>query len=123
MGIILFARPDQQHAVAELSEQELELRLHELESTDGPTGGLIAGLREAERALADADADAVLVAGADDAALAAALTAVKLQIPTAWLAGEGDDAGVLIGRVADEVIDASGPAEEVAARVAALARP
>ena len=56
----------------------------------------------------------MLVAGDGDAALAAALTAVKLGIPTAWLR-PAKRREPLVARVADETLDATADAGALAA--------
>lgn len=88
------------------------------------TAALTEGLRAAEAACAGERPTAVVVADAGDAALAAALVAVKLEIPTAWLrpadAGAEDE---LVGRVADLTLDASHDADETARAVRDLAMP
>jgi hypothetical protein len=89
----------------------------------GATAALAGGLRAAEEALAGSPPDAVLVGGDDDEALATALTAVKLEIPTAWLRPAASSADALVGRVADVSLDATADAEAVAAALAELASP
>ncbi len=83
---------------------------------DGASAELVAALRGAEEALAADPPDAVLVTGQDDRALAAALTAVKLQIPTGWLgpAGTGD---APVARIADARLDATTPAVDLATAI------
>jgi hypothetical protein len=81
-------------------------------SPDGDSvAALAAALREAGLRLAERSPDAVLVTGAGDAALAAALTAVKLDIPTAWL-GEAAGELPLVARVAPITLDATASAAE-----------
>jgi hypothetical protein len=90
-------------------------------SADGDSvEGLAAALREAELALADSGPAAVLVTGTGDAALAAALTAVKLDIPTAWLGGATGELP-LVARVAPTTLDATADAAENARAIRALA--
>ena len=69
---------------------------------------LTAALRATERALDGSGAACALITGAGDAALGAALTAVKLGIPSAWLApADAVESGELTGRVADLTVDAT----------------
>ena len=85
-------------------------------------GGLAAALRAAEAALESDRPAALVVAGAGDEALGAALTAVKLGIPTAWLRPDEPTAG-LTGRVADLTLDATDGAPAIAAAIRELAAP
>jgi len=87
------------------------------------TARLAAALRAAEEACAGERPAAALVAGSGDPALAAALVAVKLDIPTAWLPTARAKEDELIGRVADLTLDASGDAEASALAVRELALP
>lgn len=123
MEVFVFAAADGDALADALEAEGLEARARALPSGDGnrPSAALVSALRAAEEALAADPPAAVLVKGADDAALAVALTAVKLQIPTGWLAEDDSVEGALIGRVADASVDASAPAGEVASQVSELA--
>ena len=60
--------------------------------------------------------------GEGDGALAAALTAVKLGVPTAWVASGQTDEPVL-SRLADESLGATRDASAIAAAMTGLAAP
>lgn len=81
---------------------------------------LAAALRAAELRLAEDAPTAVLVTGTDDAALAGALTAVKLDIPTAWL-GVLTRELPLVARIAPVTLDATAGAAQNARAVRDLA--
>ena len=89
----------------------------------GATAGLAGALRAADEALAGDPPDALLVGGDGDPALGAALTAVKLGIPTAWLRPADAPRDALVGRVADLSLDATTDAEVLATAVRELAAP
>ena|SRR5215211_477405 len=120
MRLICFGRPESALAEA-LAAEGCELDVKEPASGDRATGSaaLAAALREAEAALQEPP-DAVLVTGADDVALAAALTAVKLGIPTAW-AGDGGAEIPLVARVAELRLDATADAAQRAGAIRGLA--
>ena len=122
MRLILFAGPEES-AVAALEAAGVEAEKRDLPAAAGPEAAaeLVAGLRGAEEELAGEPPDAVLVAGTGDAALGVALTAVKLQIPTAWLRS-GDVGGApLVARVVDESLDATAGAGDLDSQVRDLA--
>lgn len=89
----------------------------------GATAALVATLRATEEVLTGDQADAVLVGGDADEALAVALTAVKLEIPTAWLRPADAPRDGLVGRVADLCLDATADAAAVAVAMRELAAP
>jgi UDP-N-acetylglucosamine 2-epimerase len=122
MRLILFAGPEESAAAA-LEAAGVEAEERALPSAAGPEAAaeLIAGLRGAEEALAGDPPDVVLVAGAGDAALGVALTAVKLQLPTGWLCeGDAED-GALVASVVDESLDATADAGDLSSQVRDLA--
>lgn len=126
MRLTLFGTETDPALVEALSGQGFAVAERALASPTGPeaTATLAAGLRDAEAALAGEAPAAVVVAGGGDAALAAALTAVKLEIPTAWLPpAAGDPADALPSLVADLTLDASRDASANAQAVRALAAP
>ena len=91
---------------------------------DGTTAELAAALRAGERALTGEGVACALVAGAGDDALGAALAAVKLGVPTAWLApADAPPDAQVIGRVADITVAATEDAEEAVRRIRSLAGP
>jgi hypothetical protein len=91
---------------------------------DAAVAELAAAIRGAEAALQPDPPACALVAGSGDVALAAALAAVKLGIPCAWIEPpEAGDAGRLVGRVVDLSVDATGDAAELARAVAGIATP
>ena len=120
MRLTCFGRPESALADA-LAAEGCELDVTELESADGASASaaLAAALRAAEAALQPAP-DAVLVSGGDDTALAAALTAVKLGIPTAWIGDAGGEIP-LVARVAELTLDATGDAAGTARAIRELA--
>jgi hypothetical protein len=120
MRLTCFGRPESALAEA-LAAEGCELDVTELEGGDGAgaTTALARALRAADAALQPAP-DAVLVTGADDAALAAALTAVKLGIPTAWI-GDADGEVPLVARVAELPLDATADAAQTAQGIRELA--
>ena len=63
-------------------------------------------LREFERALGDGGPDAVLVASASSASLAAVLVATKLGTPVAAVDSDGNDAGGVNARLIRQLSDA-----------------
>jgi hypothetical protein len=90
----------------------------------GATAELAAALRAGEHALGGGDVACAIVGGAGDDALGAALAAVKLGVPTAWLAPEEPSPEArVIGRVADLAIAATDDAEDAARRIRSLAAP
>lgn len=89
---------------------------------DGPVDALVANLRAAEDALGEPPADAAAVCGGGDPALAAALAAVKLGVPTAWIRPPDAEIEVhLTGLVADAAVDATDGAAACASAVTAIA--
>src|SRR5687768_14211580 len=113
MVVTVFAVGGAEALVARLGEAGVDARIEALPEPSGAgSAGLIAALRIAEDALEARQPDGVVVAGTDDSALAAALTAVKLQIPTAWVEARDGGGDPVIARVADASIDASAPAED-----------
>jgi hypothetical protein len=66
---------------------------------DAVTGELSAALVEFERRLSDGEADAAAVSGDDDAQVALALVATKLDLPLLRLPPDADDAETVLGRV------------------------
>lgn len=67
---------------------------------DSPEGGMLpAALEAAESALDRAGADAALIGGDDDWALAAALACAKAVVPYAFIHGEGDREGGNAGHI------------------------
>jgi hypothetical protein len=119
MRLICFGTPERALADALAAEGcELDVREPEGDRAEG-SAALADALREAEAALRD-EPDAALVTGADDAALAGALTAVKLGIPTAW-AGDAGEETPLASRVAELTLDATGDARESARAIRELA--
>ena len=125
MRVMLFAAQADAALMAALQAEGLELDHRTPPPADAPgaSGVLISALRDAEQALAATRPAAVLVTGDGDAALAVALTAVKLSIPTAWLRPGGATGHPLVDRVADEALDATADAAQLAASVRALAAP
>jgi hypothetical protein len=123
MRVLLFDAEGDPDLLAGLRAEGLEVERPEVPPSPGPgaTTALVAGLRGAEGALAGDPPAAVVVAGTGDEVLAAALTAVKLAIPTVWLAS--GEVGALIGRVADRSVDASAGAPAAAGAVRELAAP
>lgn len=90
-----------------------EVRADEPPPADGPDeiGQIAGGLREFERILGDGGPDAVLVASASPAALAAVLVATKAGTPVARLdaagpAGDPSANARLIGQLADTTLAA-----------------
>lgn len=84
---------------------------------------LPAALERAEAALGQANADAALIAGGDDWALAAALACSKQPVPFAFVGGEGIHAGHL-ERLSAVAVDAEQPlAEQIQRWLAGLAVP
>jgi hypothetical protein len=77
---------------------------------DGATAELSAALVEFERRLSEGAADAAAVSGEDDAQVALALVATKLELPLLRLPPEGAEAESALGRVlallADDAITA-----------------
>jgi hypothetical protein len=120
MRLICFGRPESALADA-LAAVGCELDVTRPGSADGASGSaaLAGALRAAEAALQEPP-DAVLVTGADDAALAAALTAVKLGIPTAW-AGDAGGEPPLVARVAELRLDATADVAQRASAIRELA--
>jgi hypothetical protein len=118
--LLSFGQPDAALAEA-LASEGFQVDVAAL--TSAPEGGMTAelarALREAESALSDRPA-AVLVVGVDDAVVAAALTAVKLDIPTAWV-GDRADPVPLVARVAELTLDATADAADGARAVRELA--
>jgi hypothetical protein len=112
--------------VAALGAEGFAVERHELRAgaSDGATAALAEALREAEALLASDPPDAAAVFGDDDVALAAALVAVKLEIPTAWLgAGEAAPELPLVAHVAHAALDATGDAAALAAAIAGMVAP
>jgi hypothetical protein len=109
-----------------LTAEGFELDVRAPAVGDGPaaTAELAAALRAAEAALEEAPPACALVIGSGDAALGAALTAVKLEIPAVWIApaDASGDAG-LTGRVADLTLDATEDAATAARAIRDLAMP
>ena len=121
MRLVCFGAPERALADA-LAVEGCELDVRELEGgTAEGSAALAAALRSAEAALEDAP-DAALVTGADDVALAAALTAVKLGVPTAWAGAEAEEVP-LVARVAELTVDATRDAAEGARAIRELAQP
>jgi hypothetical protein len=120
MRLICFGRPPSALADA-LAAEGWNLDVTASASGEGASGSaaMAAALRSAESALQETP-DAALVTGADDAALAAALTAVKLGIPTVW-AGDAGEEIPLAARVAELTLDATGDAGEGARAIRELA--
>jgi hypothetical protein len=118
MRLSTFGTLDERFAEA-LTAEGFELDRQNL-AADGPSApsALAGALREAEATLGDAPAGA-LIAGTDDAALAAAITAVKLGIATAWV-GRGDGDVPLVAHAAELTIDATADAAESARAVTEL---
>lgn len=79
-------------------------------ANEGATGALSAALVEYELRLSQGEADAAAVRGDDDAQVALALVATKLEMPLIRVPSEGDDAESPLGRVlallADDAITA-----------------
>ena len=87
-----------------------------------PVEALATALRAAEGALDARPVAAAVVCGGGDEALAAALAAVKLGIPTAWIRPPDAEIDVhLTERVADTALDATDGAQAIAAAVTAIA--
>jgi hypothetical protein len=105
---------------AALAAAGLEFARVELSEGDE---ALVAGLRAADEALSGSQADVALVAGEGDGALAAVLTAVKLRVPTAWIAENDTGEPPLPGLLADVSLGANSDASEIAAAVGRLAAP
>ncbi len=122
MKVVLFTGGAAEETAAALTAEGLSPDVRPLPAPTSPeaSGALVAGLRGASDALTSEEPDAVLVAGSGDAALAVALTAVKLQIPTGWVRYASSPADTLIARVADQTIDATAPAGDLALQVKAL---
>ena len=75
-------------------------------SDKGEVAALAAELVRLETSLRKSPADAVVLADAGDAALAAALVATKLLIPVALLEGAGGDNAELLAQLADRKLSA-----------------
>jgi hypothetical protein len=117
--LLSFGQPDPALAEALVAAGfELEARVLPAPTEEHATAALASALREAEAALQDTPA-AVLVVGTDDAALGAALTAVKAGVPTAW-AGDRGRESPLVAHVAELTIDATADAAEGARAVTEL---
>jgi hypothetical protein len=120
MRLIAFGLPDRTLAEALRAEGfELDVRTLAPGTGASPTDALVGALRDAEAALEDPP-EAALVAGEDDPALAAAVTAVKLGIPTAWVGAEGAEIP-LVARVTELRLDATADAGDSARAVRELA--
>jgi hypothetical protein len=119
MRLTAFGLPDGTLAEA-LRAEDFELDARTLNPGDGasPADALAAALRDAEAALEDPP-EAALVAGEGDSALAAAVTAVKLGIPTAWVGADGGEIP-LVARVAELRLDATADAAQSARAVREL---
>lgn len=112
--------------LSELSDAGLEQRAAPTARADGDgaTAELAAALRAGEQALTGEDVACAVVAGVGDDALGAALAAVKLGVPTLWLAPADAPPGALvIGRVADLTVVATDDAAEAAESIRSLAGP
>ena len=120
MRVVLFADGSADGLADGLAAEGISLEAVTLPAKPGAPSiaALVSSLRGAEEALTGDAPEAVLVAGEGDEALAAALTAVKLQIPTGWL-GPAEDS--LLGRLADASVDATAPAADLASAVRGLA--
>lgn len=123
MRVVLFTDAAGQGTSGALQAEGISLDRWDLPPAIGSqtSGALVAGFRDAETTLSGEPPEAVLVAGTGDGALAAALTAVKLQIPTGWLRQADSPEDALIARVADASLDATAPAADLAAQVRDLA--
>ncbi len=123
MRVVLFADGEAGGLGERLSADGVALEPVSLPAPEGDasSAALVGALRGAEDALEGEEPAAVLVAGDGDAALAATLTAVKLQIPTGWLrpAGAGEDG--LVARLADTSLDATAPAADLGSAIRDLA--
>lgn len=121
MRLISFGQPDAALADA-LAAEGFEIEVRSLSAPDGAqaTDALAGALREVEGILDAAPPRAMLVSGTHDAALAAAITGVKLGIPTAYLGDPGGNAP-LAARVAELVLDATADSAASARAVRELA--
>ena len=125
MRVALFAADTSDVGSLAALAEDIEVDRHASPASPGPAAvsALVASFRAAEEALAEDPPDAAIVAGEDDAALAAALTAAKLDVPTAWLRPPGTKGQPLVERVAGAAIDAEGDASALASAVRSLAAP
>ncbi len=125
MRLILFGTEIPAALRSALAEEGFELESPPAGGTPpgpGPVGALAAALREAEAALQGDPPSAAVVTGGDDAALGAALAAVKLGVPTAWISPPDAEIQVhLTRRVADLTRDATRDARESAREIAEIA--
>jgi hypothetical protein len=117
--LISFGQPDSALAEALMAAGfELDVRMISIPAEERATTALASALREAESALQERP-DAALIVGAGDTELAAALTAVKLDIPTAWVGDQGAETP-LVARVAELPLDATSDAARSAVAIREL---
>lgn len=119
--------PNEALALAAALEAEgFTVTRHALRQADGEeaTAALVGALRESETLLAGEPPQATVIAGEGDLALAAALVAVKLEIPTAWIGPPvAQGALPLAARIAHLALDATAPAPVSAAAITGIAAP
>ena len=123
MRLIVFGTEIRPALASALAEEGFQLEAAPTSAPgSGAVGALAAGLRQAESALGGDPPAAAVVAGGGDPALAAALTAVKLGVPIAWIPPPDADVQVhLTGRVADLTVEATEDARDGARAIAGLA--
>jgi hypothetical protein len=123
MRLVLFGHDTVPGLAEALAAEGFELaRASEPVAGDGLVGALVTHLRAAEDALGESPPDAAVVCGGGDPALAAALVAVKLGVPTAWVRPPDAEIEVhLTGLVADACVDATDGAAACAEAVTAIA--
>lgn len=125
MRLILFGTEIPPGLASALAEEGFQLEVAPAPGSPpaaGAVGELAAALREAESALSGDPPAAALVAGGGDDALAAALVAVKLGVPTAWISPPDAEIEVhLTRRVADLTVDATQNARDGARAIAEMA--
>ena len=119
MKVVLLARESPAEILEGLVRAGIEVDEVRLPTAESDIATLAACLEAAATALAAPVPAAAVVAGEGDAPLAAALAAVKLGVPTAWIGGTGP----LPGLLADEALDASADSASLVRAVEALVNP
>jgi hypothetical protein len=124
MRLITFGPEIRPALASALAEEGFQLEVAPVAPPPAPgaVGALAAGFRQAELALGGDPPAAALVAGGGDPALAAALTAVKLGVPVAWIPPPDPEVEVhLTRRVADLTVEATEDARDGARAIAEMA--